>query len=226
MQVATCDTAAEAWRQIEAMYSTHTRARSISTRFALSNTKNGNLTVPEYFAKMKALGDEMATAGGRPLDDEEMIQYIITGLGEGYSEVVSAVCARVEPISVGELYSQVLNFEARQALYRGVQEGTVNLANRVNNGGRGDGNSGGRGAPRGHGRGNGGRGRGRSQGGVDRRPTCQVCFKRGHTAADCWYSYDEDFVPDNKHVAAAATSYGVDTNWYMDTGATDHILAS
>lgn len=39
MQVATCDTAAEAWRQIEAMYSTHTRARSISTRFALSNAR-------------------------------------------------------------------------------------------------------------------------------------------------------------------------------------------
>lgn len=64
---------------------------------------------------MKALGDEMAAAGGRPLDDEEMIQYIITGLGEGYSEIVSAVCALVESISVAELYSQVLNFEARQA---------------------------------------------------------------------------------------------------------------
>lgn len=24
-------------------------------------------------------------------------------------------------------------------------------------------------------------------------------------------------------MASAATSYGVDTNWYLDTGATDHI---
>lgn len=228
MQVSTCETAAEAWSAIEGMYSTHTRARCINTRFALTNTKKGNMTTPEYFAKMKSLGDEMAIAGGRPIDEEELIQYIITGLGEGYSEVISAVCARVEPISVSDLYSEVLNFEARQAIYSGTQE--VNLANRgnFNQGGRSDNSSRGRGNPGGgRGRGNpgGGRGRGRtSGGGVDKRPICQVCFKRGHIATDCWYRYDEDFVPDNKHVAAAATSsYGVDTNWYIDMGATDHI---
>lgn len=230
MQVATCETAAEAWRTIEGMYSTHTRARSISTRFALSNMKRGAMTTPEYFAKMKALGNEMSMVGGRPLDEEELIQYIITGLGEGYSEVVSAVCARSEPLTVADLYSQVLNFEARQALYRGTQETSVNLANRGNNyntGGRGDGNNGGHGLPRGRGRGNGGsgRGRGRAPRGADKRPTCQVCFKRGYMATDCWYRYDEDYVPDPKYIAAAATSsYGVDTNWYIDTGATDHII--
>ena len=73
MQVATCDTAAEVWSAIEQMYSTHTRARAINTRFALTNTKKGNMSTPEYFAKMKSLGDEMATAGGRPIDEEELI---------------------------------------------------------------------------------------------------------------------------------------------------------
>lgn len=235
MQVATCSTAAEAWSAIEEMYCTHTRARSINTRFALANTKKGNLTTQEYFAKMKSLGDEMALAGGRPLDDEELIQYIVTGLGEGYSEVVSAVCAQVEPISVADLYSQVLNFEARQLAYRGGHETSVNLANRSssfnnfnnsNQGGRGGSNSSGRGAPKGRGRGTGpgGRGRGAQGGDADRRPTCQVCFKRGHTATNSWYRYDEDYIPDTKHIAAAAiNSYGVDTNWYVDTGATDHI---
>ncbi len=229
MQVATCDTAAEVWSAIEQMYSTHTRARAINTRFALTNTKKGNMSTPEYFAKMKSLGDEMATAGGRPIDEEELIQYIITGLGEGYSEVVSAVCARVEPISMSDLYSQVLNFEARQAIYRGAQEVTVNVVNRggFSHGGRGNSNGGqggSRGGGHGCGNGRGGRGRGRTPGGVDKRPICQVCFKRGHTAADCWYRYDEDYVPDAKHVAAAAVnSYGVDTNWYIDTGATNHV---
>nr|ABA97279.2 retrotransposon protein, putative, Ty1-copia subclass [Oryza sativa Japonica Group] len=175
------------------------------------------MTTPEYFAKMKALGNEMSMVGGRPLD-EELIQYIITGLGEGYSKVVSAVCARSEPLT------------ARQALYRGTQETSVNLANHGNNyntGGRGDGNNGGHGSPRGRGRGNGGsgRGHGRAPRGADKRPTCQVCFKRGYMATDCWYRYDEDYVPDPKYIAAAATSsYGVDANWYIDTGATDHII--
>jgi hypothetical protein len=46
---------------------------------------------------------------------------------------------------------------------------------------------------------------------------CQVCFKYGHTADKCWYMYEEDYVPDQKHTAEAAmTSYMVDTNWYAN----------
>jgi hypothetical protein len=53
---------------------------------------------------MKALGDEMA-ASGRPLDEEELVEYIITGLDDEYTPLVSALCVRKEPISVSELYS-------------------------------------------------------------------------------------------------------------------------
>nr|ABA94875.1 retrotransposon protein, putative, Ty1-copia subclass [Oryza sativa Japonica Group] len=36
--------------------------------------------------------------------------------------------------------------------------------------------------------------------------------------------YDDTYVPDERHLAAAASyAYGVDSNWYMDSGATDHI---
>jgi hypothetical protein len=93
-------------------------------------------------------------------------------------------------------------------------------------------------SPRGRGRsdhGRGGFGRGySSQGGALRsvgRPqnrrfnkVCQVCEKTGHTALDCWYRYDESYSSTNSKIAAAAThGYGVDTNWYTDTAATDHI---
>nr|XP_025879532.1 uncharacterized protein LOC107280388 [Oryza sativa Japonica Group] len=131
-------------------------------------------------------------------------------------------------MTVGDLYNQVLNFEARRSLYRGTQENTVNVANK--GGGRGSFPGRGGGAPRGgrafpsRGTSNGARGRGRAQSGADRRPICQVCFKRGHTAVDCWYRYDKDYIPDSKNIAAVATSsYGVDTNWYINTRATDHI---
>ena len=43
---------------------------------------------------------------------------------------------------------------------------------------------------------------------------------------DCWYRYDEDDEDsqDEEKVAAAADgSYGIDTNWYIDSGATNHI---
>ena len=129
-QVATSTTAAEAWKTIEDMFASQTRARSVNIRIALATTKKENSSVAEYFAKMKSLDDDMAAAG-RPLEDEELVEYIITGLGEEFSPIVSALCARVEPISVGELYSQLLNFETRMDLiYGGSNSGSANSATR------------------------------------------------------------------------------------------------
>jgi hypothetical protein len=83
----------------------------------------------------------------------------------------------------------------------------------------------GRGGRTGRGAGRGGRGRGSSAPGCGRRnnnsntnnrqynsnnkkPTCQMCFKKGHTAAECWHRFEEDYIPDEKHVAAATSSHG------------------
>jgi hypothetical protein len=93
------------------------------------------------------------------------------------------------------------------------------------------------------GRGRGGRGRGygnrgRSSGGrggqnynskqkgSSTKPICQICKKEGHEAPRCWYRYDEDEEDDqhNKTAGAATTDYGYDTNWYVDSGATHHMI--
>ena len=42
---------------------------------------------------------------------------------------------------------------------------------------------------------------------------------------DCWHRYDENFVPDAKHVAAAMREQGGDEVWYVDSGATDHVTS-
>jgi hypothetical protein len=55
------------------------------------------------------------------------------------------------------------------------------------------------------------------------KPKCQVCFKGGHTALECWYRFDKSYTPATKTASAAMSNYGVDSNWYTDTGATDHI---
>jgi hypothetical protein len=66
------------------MFASQTRAQTINTRLALGNTHKGDMSVAEYFGKMKALGDEMKAAS-RPLDDEELVEYIITCLDEEYT---------------------------------------------------------------------------------------------------------------------------------------------
>lgn len=52
---------------------------------------------------------------------------------------------------------------------------------------------------------------------------CQVCKKPNHAAPDCWYRFEVDYQP--KTAASASTGYGVDTNWYVDSGATNHVTS-
>ena len=55
---------------------------------------------------------------------------------------------------------------------------------------------------------------------------CRIFGKPGYIAKDCWYCFDEDESSSDEYdkVAAAADgSYGVDTNWYLDSGATNHL---
>jgi hypothetical protein len=61
------------------------------------------MSVSKYIAKMKALTDEMASAG-KKLDDEDLVSYILAGLDSDFDPVISTVSARVEAITVGELY--------------------------------------------------------------------------------------------------------------------------
>ena len=49
---------------------------------------------------MKTLEDAMASAG-KKLEDEEIASYILSGLDIEYNPVVSAIAARIEPISLG-----------------------------------------------------------------------------------------------------------------------------
>jgi hypothetical protein len=55
---------------------------------------------------------------------------------------------------------------------------------------------------------------------------CQVYFKKGHATTECWHRFDENYVADGKLVGAAYNSYDVDTNWYTDTGASDHMTSN
>jgi hypothetical protein len=50
------------------------------------------MNVAEYFAKMKGYADDM-TATGRPLENDELVEYIITGLDREFILLVKGKCA-------------------------------------------------------------------------------------------------------------------------------------
>jgi hypothetical protein len=184
----------------------------------LSTTRKGNLSIAQYVGKMKALTDDMASAG-KKLEDEDLVSYILAGLDSDFDSVISAISARVESISVAELYGQLVFHEQRHEL-RGKE---YVMANAV---ARGRGSSpparGGHGAP-GRGRGGPRRGRDRNNDPNAPRVECQLCGKKGHTVQRCWKRFDKSFTGEDKSASAAIIGYDVDTNWYADSGATDHI---
>jgi hypothetical protein len=52
-----------------------------------------------------------------------------------------------------------------------------------------------------------------------------VCGKNGHTALRCYKRFDANYNGDDKHANVATTRYNIDTDWYTDTGTTDHITS-
>jgi hypothetical protein len=240
MGITTAEYAAEAWNTLQEMYGSYTRARSISNCIML--TRKVTSTMADYFSKMKSYADEMV-ASGQLLTDEDFTTYVLTGLDEEfYNPLVLSIVTRVESIALPELYSQMLSYELCVNKQSGGGYGSQFSANAAARG-RGAPQRGGPGTRRGHGRGR-GPGRGfsspQSRGSFPNnsnywchapidpstgheRPKCQVCYKLGHTSNICWYRFDEEFVPDTRVAAMASTSIGNDPNWYLESGATDHI---
>uniref|UniRef100_A0A453A364 Uncharacterized protein n=1 Tax=Aegilops tauschii subsp. strangulata TaxID=200361 RepID=A0A453A364_AEGTS len=67
---------------------------------------------------MRGLADELATAG-KPIQDDELMSYIIHGLDQDYQTLVSALDARVTPVTLDELFAMLSNFDQRMAQYHG-----------------------------------------------------------------------------------------------------------
>ncbi len=103
-QVATLNTSAEVWAAITNMYASQSRARITNLRISLANSKKGSTTTAAYFSKMKGLADDLASAG-KPIDDDELVSYILAGLDIDYNPLVSTVVGRSDPISLSDLYS-------------------------------------------------------------------------------------------------------------------------
>ena len=107
------------WSAIHASFAAQTQAQIVNTRIALANLHKGNLGMSEYLAKIKAFADEIACTGD-PLSEGEITSYVLKGLGIDYNPVISALAARVEPVTVQELYNQLLSFEAPMNLLQGT----------------------------------------------------------------------------------------------------------
>jgi hypothetical protein len=108
-QVTACRTSNETWKVIEGNFTSAKRACIINSRIALAMTKKEDLSVAEYVSKMRFLGDEL-TAAGKQINNDELISYIFAGLGQEYNSIITTLLVK-ETLTIGDVYSQLLNFE-------------------------------------------------------------------------------------------------------------------
>jgi hypothetical protein len=206
------------------MFSSQNCAQIMQVCYQLSNTKKADMSAAAYYHKMKGYADTMASLG-HPLTDEEVLGYMLAGLGADYEPLVTSVTTHDEPLSLTSFFAHLLSMEVRILQNTSAPEiqSSINAASRqfTNNRGGGRGGSG-----HGHGglgRGSGGRGRGGP------KPTCQVCNKYGHDALHCRQHFNHTYQPEENrdHTGNAATNpaYSVDTNWYLDSGTSDHLTS-
>ena len=170
------------------------RDRERADRIALANLQKGNNSITDYVGKIRTLCDELVAAGKR-VDEEDVVSHILAGLEEDFDPVVSAMCSRVEPVTVPELYSQLDSFKTRMNLRHGGSQSSANAATRGR--GRGGGDRG-RGnfnkqPNRGNMGGNNGGGGGNYNNNPSPKPTCQIFGKIGQPTWRCCKWYDPSY---------------------------------
>jgi hypothetical protein len=149
------NTSKAVWDKLNSHYAAQSRARAMQMRMQLATLKKHSLSAADYFNRVTGITDNLAAAG-EPLREDEIIAYLLTGLPEEYDSLVTSVTTRAEPMSLSDVYTNLLSFEARLINRQEASAAPGSLmANYASRGGRGGRHNGGRSGGRSGGRGGG-----------------------------------------------------------------------
>lgn len=220
-------------KAVKDLVGAHTRSRITLLKGELHRTRKYGLKMSDYLAKMKNISDNLLLAGCM-VSSKDLITQTLAGLDSDYNPIVVQLSDKHD-LSWVDLQSALLTYEIRLEQLTNITNvfnanivshtsANPNWKNQNNNNNQRGGRT------------NRGRGRGRNN---NSRHVCQVCGKTGHTAAVCYFRYDNTymgFVPGStnssyvnnsitgSHPAYFATANSVvDQSLYMDSGASNHI---
>uniref|UniRef100_A0A2N9HH13 Integrase catalytic domain-containing protein n=1 Tax=Fagus sylvatica TaxID=28930 RepID=A0A2N9HH13_FAGSY len=252
-------TAQEVWNRLEEKFTCTARANVLNLKLELQGIKKGNESISSYLQRIKNTRDKLSAVGVL-VDNEELLHMILKGLPKEFAPFASAIRTRDDSISFEKL--SVLLQTEEQSMTE-VSDPLTNSALAMfvsNNHKPNNGFNGGQGYNRGRGRNSFNRGRGGrsftayptpqiqssqpsnlnsqaqssfgSQGKTE-RPTCQICWKIGHYAIDCYHRMDFAYQGKNPPTKLAAMANASNLQythnsetWLTDSGASDHITAT
>jgi hypothetical protein len=131
-------TSTAVWKAVMEMFSSQSQAQVVQLRTKLNQCRKEDKIGQVYLDEIKSLSDEMAAAG-KPLDNLDVISYILAGLDDEYDGFVAAITALIKAetnVSLSVVYSQFMSYEAR---LESRKSGDGTLVNTVTRGGRGGG---------------------------------------------------------------------------------------
>ncbi|XP_031270010.1 uncharacterized protein LOC116128426 [Pistacia vera] len=99
--VAKCGNAYEIWNTLELHFQSFSKVRTLHLRNLLQSTKKESMSVNEYILKMKELRDELV-ASGVQIGDEELLLYILDGLGPEFDAMVANLVANSSTATLQE----------------------------------------------------------------------------------------------------------------------------
>ncbi|XP_031273840.1 uncharacterized protein LOC116132329 [Pistacia vera] len=117
------------WIALEKEFLTESRTKTVHIKSLLQNTKKDNLSIHEYFVKMKGFA-EILLASGILISDEELMNYIFYGLSSEYDAAIVNIATRLEsridPIYVQEAQIILQKYELRLERANLVANSVVN----------------------------------------------------------------------------------------------------
>lgn len=200
-RVLNCHHSWEVWERIQQHYFAHLKAKVRQIRNELKNTKKGSKTISEFITKIHNLADSL-TAIGETILDSYLTDVLLDGLPEEYNPFVMMIFGKPDTPPLSEIESLLVQEFQLEKIRQELSIATANIAqalvpnhqnqafhnqyHRNNNASNSNSRS----------RGHQGRSRGRARGAsTGNRITCQLCSRNGHSVLDCWFRFDETFVP-------------------------------
>ncbi|KAH7524673.1 hypothetical protein FEM48_Zijuj06G0144600 [Ziziphus jujuba var. spinosa] len=104
-------TSQEAWTTLANTYAKPSCGHIKQIKDQLKNYVKVSKMISEYMQFIKKRADELALLG-KPVDEEDLIDKILDGLGEEYKGIVDAVNAHETSISFNEIHKKLINKEA------------------------------------------------------------------------------------------------------------------
>ncbi|XP_019172809.1 PREDICTED: uncharacterized protein LOC109168224 [Ipomoea nil] len=195
--ISSAATAQQAWSRLVTSYANDSKGRVIYLKTKLSKNPKSSRSVVDYLQDMRSIADALAAAQS-PVDDDDLIAYVLNQLGDDYASIIPAVRVQKAGITYGDLYNILIEHER---MLKDAEEAkqshlvTANVTQRqnptANNGPAGQSNSGFAGQS--FNRDQGGnynqrrfRGNRQNNGGFSRNNTvCRFCNLHGHEAKVC-----------------------------------------